>query len=45
MAAGGTVASVSRALGLGFTHIISEGQEYVSAYSAPKALLSAVELR
>ena len=37
VAAGGTVASVSRALGVSFMHIISEGQEYVSAYSAPKA--------
>ena len=37
VAAGGTVASVSRALGVSFTHIISEGQEYVSANSAPKA--------
>jgi kumamolisin len=37
VAAGGTVASVSRALGASFTHIISEGQEYVSASSAPKA--------
>ena len=36
VAAGGTVASVSRALGASFTHIISEGQEYVSASSAPK---------
>ncbi len=37
VAAAGTVASVSRALGVSFTHIISEGQEYVSANSAPKA--------
>ena len=37
VAAGGTVASVSRALGASFTHIVSEGQEYVSANSAPKA--------
>ncbi len=37
VAARGTVASVSRALGASFTHIISEGQEYVSANSAPKA--------
>ncbi len=36
VAAGGTVASVSRALGVSFMHIISEGQEYVSASSAPK---------
>ncbi|HMD61448.1 MAG TPA: S53 family peptidase, partial [Opitutaceae bacterium] len=37
VAAGGAVASVSRALGISFMHIISEGQEYVSANSAPKA--------
>jgi kumamolisin len=37
VAAGGTVASVSRALGVSFMHIISEGQESVSANSAPKA--------
>jgi kumamolisin len=36
VAAGGTVASVSRALGASFTHIIFEGREYVSASSAPK---------
>src|SRR5208337_3608408 len=35
VAAGGTVASVSRALGASFSHIISEGQEYDSANSAP----------
>jgi kumamolisin len=37
VAAAGTVGSVSRALGVSFMHIISEGQEYVSASSAPKA--------
>ena len=36
VAAAGTVASVSRALGASFTHIISEGQEYVSASSASR---------
>jgi kumamolisin len=36
VAAGDTVTSVSRAFGASFTHIISEGQEYVSASSAPK---------
>jgi kumamolisin len=37
VAAAGTVASVSRALGVNFMHIISEGREYASAFSAPKA--------
>ena len=36
VAAAGTVASVSRALGASFAHIVSEGQDYVSASSAPK---------
>ena len=36
IAAGGTVSTVSRALGVSFMHIISEGEEYVSANSAPK---------